>query len=220
MVIFLDSSWPRVTETTESETWWVGGWGVAVPWVGHTFLWEQKFFYICRKFSINWNLIISNDTITPWADMFGNLGKKTTPSSSWKALDRRDVSRTWARASGTPSATATTEHASTTGSRSTAATEAVREVRHKLLAFPLHFLFVCIYRKGNQGGKTDRVPPAAAERRLILMIFLNALKGNNRHPRRKHGFYSNGREDQEHASETTVRHTPNSPERPLLSSQC
>lgn len=153
--------------------------------------------------------------------MFGYLGRRPVPSLTWKALDRRDVSRTWARTSGIPSAaTATTEHASATRSRSTAAAETVGEVGHELLAFPLYFLLVCIYRKGNQKGKTDWVPPAAAERRWIRMVFLNALKGNNRHPRRKHGIYSKGQEDRELASETTVWHTPNSTVPRSLSSQC
>lgn len=123
-------------------------------------------------------------------------GKENCPLFNMKGL-RREGFRTWAGTSGTPSATATTEHASTTSSRSTAAAKTVREVGHELLALPLYFLFVCIYRKGNQRGKTDWVPPAATERLLILMIFLNALKGNNRRLRRKHGIYSNGQEDQE-----------------------
>lgn len=153
--------------------------------------------------------------------MLGNLGKKTVAHQHERTLDRRAFSRTWAGTSGTPSATTTAEHATTARSGSTATTaETVREVGHELLAFPLHFLFVCIYRKGNQRGKMDQVPPPATERLLILMIFLNALQGNGRHPRRKHGIYSNGHEDQERASATAAQHTPNLTVQHLPSSQC
>lgn len=153
--------------------------------------------------------------------MLGNLGKKTVAHQHKRTLDRRAFSRTWARTSGTPSSATTAKHATTACSGSTATTaETVREVGHELLALPLHFLFVCIYRKGNQRGRMDQVPPPATERLLILMIFLNALQGNGRHPGRKHDIYPNGHEDQERASATTAQHTPNLTMQHLRSSQC